>query len=998
MSDFSDFAAGWDWAPAPSAEQAVPVGIQWVEEPVPLDVFIRDPRYLKNPPLSDEQYRAVQHAERIFFPATYAELAQSSDPGTREYWQAPCGNVNFITLQWGKGGGKDHTCRVMSARVSYLLLCLPSALDYYGFASQDEIHLINVASSSQQANRAFFGPLRRAIMRKGCWLEQFADPLVGSIRFPFGEAISGHSDAETQEGLNILLGVADELDAFKRQEELEAHRPSASRESTKSAEAILKMMRSSMITRFPQVGKNVRISYPRYKGSMIQQLTQEARKEQQRRGDGSRHYVSGPLATWQVNPLRKRSDFDQEYEDDPVLSKSRYECDPAAAVNPYFSNEVAIESCVQEVEQDPLRVRYEPEMHRVIHPDGDQAAIRSWTTVYDFSAALTPKRGAIYAMHADLAVRKDRAGVCMAHVASMEEQEVVGKDPTGTDVHMSERRPVVQVDFLISYEANLSLSPPREIQVRWARELCLELRRRGFNVRWFSYDGYQCLSGDVKVPLLDGTTKTMRELEGSSPFWVYSLRDGRVVPGLCTKAWCTGQRDDMVEVELDNGEKVRTTADHLWMLRDGTYQRADELQPGDSLMPLYRRLKPLSQDTPEAMYEQVWHPEPDGSGKRWRFTHSMVSHYCYGPLSKGWVTHHKNVDRLDNRPDNLVQMTRQAHSALHRQMGEGKFARLWSDPEWSAQHRERLSRRRTAEQLGKTGSESKRYRHDITFQDVLRVPHSLVEAGQRLTWRVVAAELGCDQVPLYERLRAEGYASWKEFKWSVRPRSYGALATAKHEAKKRAVNHKVVAVRPSHPEKVYDLQVEEHHNFALGAGVFVHNSVDSMQILEANGIESKKVSTDLSTEPYRGLRDMFNEGRVRLPLCYPPDREPDVLRELYGLNKQPNGKLDHPVDGAKDLADSLACAVQGAVQRGGQEDGGIAYVGGQNFPVGPMSGLESMLPVGFVPPSGAFGGGFAPGEPLVPQVSLDAWEDQLFGGGDYDDRPPQQFSGPARPD
>lgn len=36
-------------------------------------------------------------------------------------------------------------------------------------------------------------------------------------------------------------------------------------------------------------------------------------------------------------------------------------------------------------------------------------------------------------------------------------------------------------------------------------------------------------------------------------------------------------------------------------------------------------------------------------------------------------------------------------------------------------------------------------------------------------------------------------------------------------------NHKVVSVEPCGQEDVYDITVDKHHNFALSAGVFVHN-------------------------------------------------------------------------------------------------------------------------------------------------------------------------------
>lgn len=88
-----------DWQELPAA------GHGFTEEPVPLDVFVQDKKYLANPPLSTEQYEAVRHIERVYYPSTYALLAQSSDREVREYWSRPCRMVNLITLEWGKGSG-----------------------------------------------------------------------------------------------------------------------------------------------------------------------------------------------------------------------------------------------------------------------------------------------------------------------------------------------------------------------------------------------------------------------------------------------------------------------------------------------------------------------------------------------------------------------------------------------------------------------------------------------------------------------------------------------------------------------------------------------------------------------------------------------------------------------------------------------------------------------------------------------------------------------------
>lgn len=980
------------------------------EEPVPLDVFVQDSAYLANPPLSPVQYEAVRHAERVYYPRTYELLAQSADRKIRDYWSVPTRMVNFLELEWGKGGGKDHTCRMIAMRVCYLLLCLRSPQIYYEMPEQDSIHVLNVASSSKQAQRAFFAPMRRAVQRPGCWFQRVAGAeifdaaerqrrgtrgerttaLLDTIRFEHNiEAVSGHSDADSQEGLNLILGIADEIDAFRSAAELAKSGGAKQRESSSSAEAILDMIRTSATTRFPETFKNVHISYPRYLGSTIQQLVARGKADNEQRGSRSRYYVSGPLATWEANPrIKGKEAFAEDYEKDPAMAEAKYECKPRRAINPYFSNEQAIRDCLTEYAQPPLSVSYRREG-------------ATWSPVYTFSPELYPVKGALYAMHADLAATGDRAGVTMAHVRHWQTHALIGHDEEGLEIQVTERRPVVKVDFTISYEADAGAVPPMEIQIRWARMLCLELRRMGFPVAFFSFDQWQCILGNVEIALLDGTSVRAEDLAkrfdaGVQEAWVYACdKSGRVVPGRCTKAWRTGFREDIVEVELDNGEKVRCTSDHRWMLRDGTYRRAMELVPGDSLMPLYRQHRRVSAASQE--YEQVWHPET----RKWEFTHRMVARALgFPPRGRGEVVHHgfAGLCWLNNDPSNLSRMTLQAHRELHAQIGasvlnklwespefrekrsrwgresltrlwedpeyredqrrrtqeRGTFKKLWEDPEWRAAHCQRLAEHRRAEKGLRTGADHNAYRQEITFDAVKAAAEQVIGSGKSLTWRAVAEILDCGQWPIYERLREAGFPSWKDFKWSVKPRSYSALAQARHKAKRAANNHKVVAVRPAPPAEVYDLQVEEHHNFALTAGVFVHNSRDSMQILESHGIETDRFSTDISEEGWRTLRDVMYEGRLEMPA-----RELTVI-ELLGLSRLPNGKIDHLGDSSKDEADSLAGAVSGALRIGGQEDpsGKRAYPGQVTFygegaeipsPAGMPGSLTLLGPDRFLP-------------------------------------------------
>jgi len=53
-------------------------------------------------------------------------------------------------------------------------------------------------------------------------------------------------------------------------------------------------------------------------------------------------------------------------------------------------------------------------------------------------------------------------------------------------------------------------------------------------------------------------------------------------------------------------------------------------------------------------------------GKRRRiFEHVHVWEEANGPLPKGWIVHHKDHDKLNNRIENLEAMSRQQHMAEH---------------------------------------------------------------------------------------------------------------------------------------------------------------------------------------------------------------------------------------------------------------------------------------------------------------------------------------------
>ena len=106
-----------------------------------------------------------------------------------------------------------------------------------------------------------------------------------------------------------------------------------------------------------------------------------------------------------------------------------------------------------------------------------------------------------------------------------------------------------------------------------------------------------CLHGDTRVRLLDGSVRTIEEMveahASGETQWVWSVDledEGKLRPGKVEWAGKTRLDAQLVRVTLDNGESVVVTPDHGMIRRDCSEVQAQQLQPGDSLMPFRRRI------------------------------------------------------------------------------------------------------------------------------------------------------------------------------------------------------------------------------------------------------------------------------------------------------------------------------------------------------------------------------------------------------------------------
>ena len=98
-----------------------------------------------------------------------------------------------------------------------------------------------------------------------------------------------------------------------------------------------------------------------------------------------------------------------------------------------------------------------------------------------------------------------------------------------------------------------------------------------------------CLSVNELAVSLDGKLKRLGDLKKDSQFWVFGIVNGHIKATKAIALGITRINTRVLKVTLDNGATVTCTPDHKFMLRDGTYKRADSLKTGDSLMPFYSK-------------------------------------------------------------------------------------------------------------------------------------------------------------------------------------------------------------------------------------------------------------------------------------------------------------------------------------------------------------------------------------------------------------------------
>lgn len=338
----------------------------FVEKPVDVKTFVESPDYLGQPILSDIQYEIVEAMSQIYRKEDLIDIVGPAE-GLSHFNKY---TKNELILQLGKGSGKDFISTVACAYVVYKLLCLKDPAIYFGKPAGDAIDIINVAVNAQQAKNVFFKGFKTKI-EKSPWFAGRYNAKADSIEFDKAITVySGHSERESHEGLNLLMAVLDEISGF-------ASEVVSGNEQGKTAENIYKAFRGTVDSRFPDLGKVVLLSFPRYQGDFISQRYESviAEKETIERrhtfimnedlpheDPGNQFEISWDedtilqykiprvyafkRPTWEVNPTRKIEDFKLAFYTDLGDAMMRFACMPTYSSDSFFKQIDKVEKCM----------------------------------------------------------------------------------------------------------------------------------------------------------------------------------------------------------------------------------------------------------------------------------------------------------------------------------------------------------------------------------------------------------------------------------------------------------------------------------------------------------------------------------------------------------------------------------------------------------------------------------------------------------------------------
>ena len=351
-----------------------------------------------------------------------------------------------------------------------------------------------------------------------------------------------------------------------------------------------------------------------------------------------------------------------------------------------------------------------------------------------------------------------------------------------------------------------------------------------------------CFTGDTEIAMYCGDKKIkIKDLVGLKQFIVYSydLELNQIVPGRAFNCHVTKFDEPVMKVVLDSEKCIKCTYDHKFLMRDGNYKEAQELKAGESLMPLYYRTKESYRDFPGLVdsprnTEEIYQP-----GRGWASTRDTLSEL------RNIVEHEKRNMSCENHKviriepagkEDVYDFTVENYHNFA--LSAGVFV-----------HNSIEMQDIPTPEIGCFVAGTKILLQDgrkIPIEELMNEEEFYVysyDIGNNLivTGKGHSCHLTKNNAPVYEVEldNREKIECTGNHKFLMQKGWYASADNLQpgDPLMSLKIGVKVVSVKFVGYKDVYDFTVDIHHNFALSAGIFVHNSMDDFDYIKKTVFE-----------------------------------------------------------------------------------------------------------------------------------------------------------------
>lgn len=403
-----------------------------------------------------------------------------------------------------------------------------------------------------------------------------------------------------------------------------------------------------------------------------------------------------------------------------------------------------------------------------------------------------------------------------------------------------------------------------------------------------------CFTKDTKVALTDGRNLSFEELinEKDKEHYGYSIdKNGNVQVSKLEFPRKIKKADKLLEIELDNGEKIKCTLDHVFYKRDCSEVEAKDLKVGDSLYPLYIKSAKDVFENSDDEHLCIF----DGKNSEYVLIHKLSDDYNerHGLgvhfNGRGYVRHHKDFNKFNNDPTNIQRVLWEDHRRIHatsmsltNKLGITGFAAAerkhpglarrasikraeatWNGPNAEENRKKaakRLAEGNRSEKSRAAASKGQKEHNTSKFsehnkEEWMKNRQKLGRVRKVLLW-LQENNLEINEKNYNEaRKNFYNYKFYKDAKQLVESLGLSFEKILKGET---VTNHKIVSIKEIEGDDVYCLTCQEFGNFALASGVFVHNC--GMLVLKID----KKYGKELFNKP--GLEKLDKVIRQHIPM------------------------------------------------------------------------------------------------------------------------------------